>query len=196
VNIKPFDKYEDYIALQKRKTEDPVRREKWLANLEKVAEEFDGVFRPYKHLIKSKALCLGARAGEEVLCLRKMRIDAIGVDLVPNGDLVIEGDVHDLIFEDDAFEFIYTNIFDHVLQPKKFLKESMRVLKSGGIFFVQLQMGEKLDEFGVLLITSPKDFFDISEEICETKTLVSEAPTYKTPSNHGLNWNVLLQKVA
>jgi SAM-dependent methyltransferase len=83
-----------------------------------------------------RALCLGARMGEEVSALRDIGFDAIGIDLIPNPPLVIEGDFHDIKFEDNYFNFVYTNSIDHGFDLEKMFKEATRVLMPSGIFLV------------------------------------------------------------
>ena len=46
-----------------------------------------------------------------------------------NGVRAREGDVHDLQFADASQDFVFSNIFDHVLFPQKFIAEIKRVLK-------------------------------------------------------------------
>src|SRR5690606_13801274 len=88
-------------------------------------------FRPYTDILKGckNAMCLGARTGMEVHVLREMGLDAIGIDLVETPPLVLSGDVHDVQFAVDSFDFIFSNIFDHVLYPDKFIREIERIAK-------------------------------------------------------------------
>jgi hypothetical protein len=128
MKIKKFNEYSDYIALQKEKTEDPVRREKWIKNLHKNAEVFKSTFTPYNEIFHYREInfgvCLGARTGEEVLALRHLGVEnCIGVDLVPYGDLVIEADLYNLPYENGSIDFIYTNVFDHILKVDCFFRE-------------------------------------------------------------------------
>ena len=86
MKFKNFKTYQDYIDLQKEKTMDPVRREKWIKNLRINAEIFKNTFVPYMNTFNYRdvkfGLCLGARTGEEVLALRMLGLDnCIGIDL-------------------------------------------------------------------------------------------------------------------
>ena len=138
--------------------------------------------------------CLGARTGEEALALRSLGFDkALGTDLVPFLDHVIKDDIHNMQFKDNSVSLFYTNIFDHSINPKKFLSEIFRCLKSGGRSFFQLQIGSQLDKYGVLFIDDPKDFINLAKRIGFT-VFKSEQNTVLTPHNHGLNWNVILEK--
>src|SRR3546814_10121718 len=85
------------------KTLDPIRREKWLG--EEWRSKIDGfksIFRRNDAVIQGcqKALCLGARTGQEVVALEELGLDAIGIDLVPCPPHVEAGDIHNLRFED------------------------------------------------------------------------------------------------
>jgi SAM-dependent methyltransferase len=84
--------------------------------------------------VGGKMLCLGARLGEEVEAWQSFGFDAIGIDLNPgeNNKWVTKGDFHSLEFEDESFDYVFSNSVDHVLDINKFNKECYRVLKSGG----------------------------------------------------------------
>ena len=161
--MKRYDDYESYINHQKEKTLDPVRREKWLG------EEWDLKLNGFKKEFSkmsnflnpdSRCLCLGARTGQEVVALREMGIkNVVGIDIVPHKPYVIEGDIHDLDFDDNSFDFVYTNIIDHSLNPQKMISEIERVLKVGGVFYLQIQLGVNQDEYTVFEINNP--LFDI-----------------------------------
>ena len=82
---------------------------------------------------ESKTLTVGARVGNEIQALLDLGIkDSIGIDIVPHPPLVIEGDMHDMPFEKNSFDFIFSNIIDHSKYPQKFANEVNRVLKPGG----------------------------------------------------------------
>jgi SAM-dependent methyltransferase len=198
IGIKDIKNYDDYVALQKEKTEDPERRKKWESALEINTAKFISTFVPYIDIIKDfkeeKFYCLGARTGEEALALRELGISkALGADLVPFKDHVIFCDIHDMPFETNSVGGFYTNIFDHSLDPVKFIQETVRCLKPGGIGFFQLQIGNDLDKYGVLFIDDPNDFHSILSSH-DVEILVSEQNKVLTPHNHALNWNVIFRK--
>jgi len=198
IGIKKIDNYEEYINLQKEKTEDPERRKKWEGKLNENTQKFIPTFEQYIDIFSSfkddLVYCLGARTGEEALSLRSLGFEkALGTDLVPYLDHVIKDDIHDMQFKDNSVGLFYTNIFDHSIDPKKFLSEIFRCLKPSGKAFFQLQIGSQLDKYGVLFIDNPQDFVDLSKDV-GFNIIKSEQNSVLTPHNHGLNWNVILEK--
>ena len=135
IGMKKIFSYKEYLKLQKRKTEDPMRRSKWIDKIEENTQKFKPTFQQYMGTIgahkNQTSYCLGARTGEEVLALRELGFtQAMGTDLVPHEDYVIECDIHNMIFEDNSVSFYYTNIFDHSINPVKFLSEIQRSSKN------------------------------------------------------------------
>jgi len=199
IGIKKINSYEEYVSLQKKKTGDPVRRKKWISNILLNKHKFKPTFSQYLNIIdkykNGVVYCLGARTGEEVLCLRDMGfINAMGTDLVPFDKHVIECDIHDMFFDDNSVDFYYTNIFDHSIDPLKFVSEIQRTLKFDGICFLQLQIGRSLDEYGVLYIDDPNDFEKLINKFDNLSLIVNEKNTVLTPHNHALNWNFIIKK--
>jgi len=198
IGIKKIEEYNDYLKLQKEKTEDPERRKKWESKLNENTQKFIPTFEQYLsdfEQFKSESVyCLGARTGEEALALRQLGFEkTLGTDLVPYLDHVIKDDIHNMSFDDDSVGMFYTNIFDHSIDPVKFLKETYRCLKKGGRAFFQLQIGSQLDKYGVLFIDNPDDFISLSKD-AGFNIYKSEQNLVLTPHNHGLNWNVILEK--
>jgi len=196
-------KYQEYVTLQKEKTSDPTRREKWVSAIYENAFKFQDTFQNYINLLSEHSeeavYCLGARTGEEALALRLLGFsNCYGTDLIPHAEHVIEDDIHDMQFEENTVGLFYSNIFDHSLYPKKFLNEIVRCLRPGGHAFLQLQLGRELDHYGVLEIEGPQDFHELLDDADLTnriKVVVSEKNTVLTPHNHSLNWNVIFQKI-
>ena len=137
------DEYTKYIEKQSEKTLDPTRRKKWLGEEWQLKiDGFKNEFSKFKDYLTSEktCLCLGARTGQEVVALKELGVEnSIGIDIVPHDPHVIKGDIHNLDFEDETFDFIYTNIIDHSINPKKMISEVERVLKTDGIFLLQIQ---------------------------------------------------------
>lgn len=159
-----FKSYEDYVALQKKKTTDPERRKIWLGDEWKT--KIDLFYNKFNEIISeydfkpSKGICLGARVGQEVVALQKLDFDAIGVDLVENLPYVVRGDIHNLKFENNTFGFAFTNIYDHSLYPEKFSKEINRILKKNGVAVIHLSIDKPTDEFGVIEMKNEKFILD------------------------------------
>ena len=159
-------KYSDYINLQKEKTTDPARRKKWLnEEWDLKLKGFERIFNNNKEYIGDKCLCIGARTGQEVQALLDMGKNATGIDLVPCRPLVQEGDFHNLPYNDEVFDFVFTNVFDHALYPDKFCSEAFRVLKKGGCALFHLQLDMPNDKYGVNDITDlNKQFLSLFSE--------------------------------
>lgn len=88
-------------------------------------------------LTPGKVLCLGARAGWEVLGAREAGfVGSEGIDLHPGNDTVLQGDWHNIPFSNESFENIFTNSIDHCLNLPKMISEVRRVLTSSGTFFL------------------------------------------------------------
>ena len=159
-SIRKYKKYEDYLDHQKEKSLDPARIKKWTNEEwdEKIVM-FSSLFKRHKSFLKEgdRALCLCARTGQEVVALQNMGMDAIGVDLVAYPPLVIEADIHNLPFEDNDFDFVFSNSLDHSLYPDKFLSEMQRILKSGGHGLLHLQLIANPDKYAenILLNAEP-----------------------------------------
>ena len=88
-----------------------------------------------------KVLCLAARLGEEVQAFRELgHSEAIGIDLNPGPDnkYVIEGDFHDIPFENGIFDGVYCNCLDHAWDLRKVSIETARVLKPDGLLVLDV----------------------------------------------------------
>nr|GEV96294.1 S-adenosyl-L-methionine-dependent methyltransferases superfamily protein [Tanacetum cinerariifolium]GEY51306.1 S-adenosyl-L-methionine-dependent methyltransferases superfamily protein [Tanacetum cinerariifolium] len=78
-----------------------------------------------------------------------------GLDLVPYPPLVIKGDFHHQPFDDETFDFEFSNVFDHALYPDKFVGEIQRTLKGGGICVIHVAISRRSDKY------SANDLFSI-----------------------------------
>lgn len=136
-----YPNYDAYVRHQKEKTTDPIRREKWLGQEWQLKlDGFRETFEQRRDLLGKHALCLGARTGQEVRALLDLGIEALGIDLVPCEPLVHLGDIHALDLEDDSFDFIFSNVFDHALYPDRFVAEMERVCRPTGHMLLQFQI--------------------------------------------------------
>ena len=73
--------------------------------------------------------------------------DSIGLDLVRHPPLVIQGDFHSQPFDDETFDFEFSNVFDHALYPDKFVGEIQRTLKVGGICVLHVAVSRRSDKY-------------------------------------------------
>ena len=199
--IRSYTKYTDYIEHQKKKTNDPVRRKKWLndewnSKLEGFMLEFQKLMQSTPQILCTgqSALCLGARTGQEVKALLNLQVEAIGIDLVPCEPLVLEGDIHDLDFPDSSFDFVFTNIIDHTIYPEKMVSEIERVLKPGGHFFLQLQAGIQQDEFTEYEPSSPSEIIELfNKSQCIHADFLNPKDT-SIINVHGMNFEMIFKK--
>lgn len=190
-----FASYDDYVKLQMSKTADPVRRSVWLgkewqSKIDIFSKYFEGLFSryPINGNRESRALCVGARTGQEVVALQQMKLDAIGIDLVPNEPYVIYGDFHSMPFASGYFQFVFTNVFDHALYPDKLVAEMERVTAKNGLIVVHLSLKSKTDSFGV---TEVGDQEGVLELFKSSKVLSSNKLKYML----GMNLEIVVQKL-
>jgi SAM-dependent methyltransferase len=186
--------YSDYLDLQKKKTTDPIRRSKWLN------EEwglklggFSRIFAQNQEYAQGKSLCIGARTGQEVQALIDQGNEAVGIDLVAQKPLVLEGDFHDLDFEDSVFDFVFSNVVDHALYPDKFCSEMVRVLKPKGFALIHLQVNVPDDEYGVHEITDLESGF---MQYLPTNTRLVKNVSISHSEFATFNREVVIQKTA
>jgi ubiquinone/menaquinone biosynthesis C-methylase UbiE len=97
----------------------------------------------------------------------------------------------DLKFEDQSFDLIYTNVYDHALYPDKFCAEMLRVVRPGGFILINFQVAQKGDKYSVTHVSNP------SEEVlpllpgCEVRLNMPISENV-----HAMDWERLVQKLA
>jgi len=195
IEIRKYDSYQEYILHQKSKADYGSPLYKSLLNelWEPDCAGFRLNFAPYTKMLQNcrNALCLGARTGQEVHVLKELGVsEAIGIDLVATPPLVLYGDVHNLQFSDKSYDFIFSNIFDHVLYPEKFVSEIKRVLKPGGHCLLHLSVAPggmphpDNDQWAANTLRSSQDVIDLfgrDYEVLEDRLLDQiNWPTYWT----------------
>jgi SAM-dependent methyltransferase len=156
--------YEDYIKKQKEKTLDPKKILKWKGVEWQIkVDGFENLFKRNEEYItnKKKALCLGSRTGQEVFVLRKLGMDAIGIDLVEFPPYTIKGDIHNITYEDGIFDLVFTNILDHSLYLQKFVSEMERVSTKGGIIILNIQENIPIDDYSENIIHDTKPIIEL-----------------------------------
>lgn len=185
--------YAKYVSHQTSKTRDPQRVAKWTGEeWEPKLNGFRELFGRYAEDLRAEmsALCIGARTGQEVVALKELGLDAIGIDLVAFPPHVREGDMHELPFPDQSFDFVFCNVLDHSPQPEKAIGEIERVCRAGGISLVFLQVGILVDEFSENVIF---DGSKVAELFKRSKIL--EARRDSTTFD-GMNFSIRAQKNA
>jgi len=90
-------------------------------------------------------LCLGARIGTEVKAFLDLGASATGIDLNPgdNNPYVVRGDFHDLQFEPQSIDIVYTNSLDHAFDIDRIAKQVLKVLKPDGLFILEAVHGRE-----------------------------------------------------
>ncbi|KAH1044117.1 hypothetical protein AAZX31_09G195600 [Glycine max] len=155
LRIRPgYSSYESYIQRQLNKTLNPKLRKIWTTRdwdrkIPVFARFFEDL-KVNKKLLKntSKALCIGARVGQEVEALRQIGVvDSVGMDLVPYPPLVMKGDFHNQPFQNDTFDFEFSNVFDHALYPQRFVAEIERTLKPEGVCVLHVALSRCADKY-------------------------------------------------
>ena len=165
--IKIFNRhssYEDYVKKQMEKTLDPKRISRWKGVEWQIKiDGFESLFKRNEEYIKNKkkALCLGSRTGQEVFVLRKLGMEAIGIDLVEFPPYTIKGDIHNLFYEDGIFDLVFTNILDHSLYLQKFISEMERVSTNRGIIILNIQENMTFDDYSENIINDSKPIIEL-----------------------------------
>ena len=139
-----YASYADYVEHQASKLDRIAPRLR-----EKEGEDFAEFKRRFETCAAlagaRSVLCLGARLGTEVRALHALGYFAIGIDLNPGADnpYVLPGDFHRMVFPDGSVDAIYTNALDHVFSLEKVVGEVQRLLRPGGVFVADLELGSE-----------------------------------------------------
>ena len=175
LKIRPgYTSYDSYIQRQLLKTLNPKLRDIWITrDWDRKIQVFIQFFQDLKQkqllFNESKALAIGARVGQEVEALRRVSVsDSVGIDLVPYPPLVIKGDFHNQPFENETFDFEFSNVFDHALYPHKFVGEIERTLKPRGVCVLHVALSRRSDKYSANDLYSVKplvEMFKISEVV-------------------------------
>ncbi|XP_047314483.1 uncharacterized protein LOC124918351 [Impatiens glandulifera] len=188
-----YSSYDAYLHHQLNKTLNPKLRTIWKTrDWDRKVRVFSLFFTSLKerNLLSnnSKSLCIGARVGQEVAALKRVGVsDSIGIDLVPYPPLVIQGDFHSQPFDDENFEFEFSNVFDHALYPEKFVSEIERTLKPGGICVLHVSVSKRTDKY------SANDLFSLEPliKLFEKSEMIEE----RRIDGFGLDREVVFRKM-
>ena len=139
-----YSSYEEYIEHQASKLDKIMPR---------LHEKADEDFAEFRRRFASCAaldgarvvLCLGARLGTEVRALHDLGYFAIGIDLNPGerNPYVLPGDFHRVVFPSGSIDAVYTNALDHVFSLEELVGEVQRLLRPGGVFVTDLELGSE-----------------------------------------------------
>lgn len=95
---------------------------------------------------RSRALCISAGIGQEVMALRQMGVeDAIGIEVVESPPLVVRGDAHHHPFPNNTFDLEFSAHLWDALFPSLFISEIERTLRSGGVAVILILSTSSLD---------------------------------------------------
>ncbi|XP_072972577.1 uncharacterized protein [Typha angustifolia] len=187
-----FASYDDYLKLQLNKTLDPRLRRLWATrDWDRKVAVFSAFFSRLKTLDllsnSSRALCVGARLGQEVAALRRIGVaDSVGIDLAASPPLVVEGDFHSQPFADGSFDFEFSNVFDHALFPDRFVQEIERTLRPGGVAVLHVAVHRRGDKY------SANDLFGIDGVIGLFKQ--SAVVSVEKVDGFGLDTEIVMRK--
>lgn len=161
------------------KTLNPKLREIWTTRdwdrkVKVFSEFFDNLKQRGLISNGSKALSIGARVGQEVAAMKRVGVnDSVGIDLVPYPPLVLKGDFHHQPFDDETFDFEFSNVFDHALYPWKFVGEIERTLKRGGICVLHVLLSRRADKYSAndLYSVKPLEKLFKKSELIEVRSI-------------------------
>ncbi|MCL7035173.1 hypothetical protein MKW94_002848 [Papaver nudicaule] len=193
LRIRPgYDSYEKYVQRQLDKTLNPKLRKVWVTRdwdrkINVFSKFFADLIEEKLLTNDSKALCIGARVGQEVAALKRVGVpDSVGIDLVPFPPLVMKGDFHDQPFDNNTFDFEFSNVFDHALYPSKFVREIERTLKPGGICVLHVAVSRRADKYSANDLFSVAPLMKMFEE--------SEVVRVRNVDGFGLDTEVVFRK--
>ncbi|KAK6930912.1 Methyltransferase type 11 [Dillenia turbinata] len=193
LKIRPgYSSYDSYIQKQLNKTLNPKLRQVWTTRdwdrkIQVFSKFFDRLKTEKLLTNESKALCIGARVGQEVQALKRVGVsDSVGIDLVPYPPLVVKGDFHHQPFDDETFDFEFSNVFDHALYPEKFVGEIERTLKPSGVSVLHVALSRRADKY------SANDLYSVKPLLRLFKR--SELAHVKKVDGFGLDTEVVFRK--
>ncbi|TKY60207.1 hypothetical protein E2542_SST17302 [Spatholobus suberectus] len=131
LRIRPgYSSYEAYIRRQLNKTLNPRLRKIWtIRDWNRKIPVFGRFFEDLKDKMllenASKALCIGARVGQEVEALRANRRGRLRGNRPRS----------------------FSNAFDHALYPERFVAEIERTLKPSGVCVLHVALSRRADKY-------------------------------------------------
>lgn len=98
----------------------------------------------HPHEVNSSVLCIGCRDTIEIAFLKRYfrhlpELHVTGMDISVVDDDIIEGDMHNMPFEDGKFDIIIScHSFEHCVEPIQVAKEIKRVAKKNAIIGIEV----------------------------------------------------------
>ena len=122
-SVRNYKNYNTYIEHQKAKFF--VFQESVEKGFEKRTIKFKNNFSKIDNFSQKNILCLGSRSGAEVKAFRELGALGVGIDLVypKNNQYVHYGDFHNIPYPDNVFDYVFTNVLDHMYDPKLLFSE-------------------------------------------------------------------------
>lgn len=120
----------------------------------KLNYKFEEKDNDFKNLLEygkgKKCLQIGVRK-------KKFGADWVSVDLFDKSDYIdYNYDIHDLKFEDEKFDAVVCNaVLEHVENPQKAISELTRVLKKGGLIWIEVPFNQHFHP-------SPTDYWRVT----------------------------------
>lgn len=127
--------YQNYLETQLNRT--IKKRDQILPNRAKILIDKTAEFTALK---QSDILCIGCRNTSEIDYFRqKGAKSVIGIDLFSESPDVMVMDMHQLTFEDNSFDLVYSShSLEHSYNHKKVIHEIVRVLRPHGTVVVEV----------------------------------------------------------
>ncbi|KAB2090758.1 hypothetical protein ES319_A03G143400v1 [Gossypium barbadense] len=193
LKIRPgYTSYDAYIQRQLNKTLNPKLRKIWMTrDWDRKIHVLSNFLRELQlqNLLSnsSKSLCIGARVGQEVEALKRVGVsDSVGIDLVPSPPLVLKGDFHNQPFDNETFDFEFSNVFDHALYPRKFVGEIERTLKPDGVCVLHVALSTRADKYSANDLYSVKPLIHLFQR--------SQLVRVRKVDGFGLDTEVIFRK--
>ena len=94
-------------------------------------------------------LCVGCRTVEEINYFKSINIrKVVGIDLFSECKEIMIMDMHDMTFEDNSFDIIFScHSLEHAQDYKKVISEFVRIAKEGSIFAIEVPVNYKTSDF-------------------------------------------------
>ena len=88
----------------------------------------------------SKVLCIGCRSVDEINYFKSVGAkEVLGIDLFSETEEIMLMDMHDMTFEDNSFDVIFScHSLEHARDYKEVVAEFVRVAKNGSIFVIEV----------------------------------------------------------